>query len=140
MRKFIEEKLVEIDSMLGTYEDNQQLGEDYREIIKEVEDKTKELKQDKVRAFCHAIRDGGISHQIATQTLIDCLVVIEPENHNRDWLLVSEVADEMRVGQTKVHTWIREGRLQAFNVNDRGRPSYRIEKSELANMKPPRRG
>ena len=48
-------------------------------------------------------------------------------------LTVPEVAQLLRVRQTKVLAWIRAGKLQAFNVTQKpgGRPKYRINPSAL---------
>ena len=154
MREFIEQKLTEIKSMLSieclsygdqqpcegvatdtktqVYEDVQQMSEDFREILSEVESKAAEQGQDDVRSLCHAVSPNGISRKIATQTLIDCLALIKAVE--RDWLFVREAAVLMRVGQTKIHTWIRSGQLKAQNVNDGDTVSYRIKRSDLLEL------
>ena len=62
-----------------------------------------------------------------------CPVEAEPV---RDWLLVSEVAERLRVSANKVLGWIRDGQLQAMNVNSGGRPSYRIKIDAIDHLQP----
>ena len=53
------------------------------------------------------------------------------------YLVPSEVADLLRVSENKILSWIRDGRLTATNVNDTGRPSYRVHPDDIRNIATP---
>ncbi len=52
-------------------------------------------------------------------------------------MTTSEVAQEMRVSQAAVLSWIRSGRLKAYNVavTPLARPIYRITRESLIDFK-----
>ena len=69
--------------------------------------------------------------------LASCLELCPAEAEPvRDWLLVSEVAEKLRVSSNKVLGWVRDGQLQALNVNSGGRPSYRIKVDAIDLLQP----
>ena len=71
--------------------------------------------------------------------IAECLASLSPETEKaivRDWLLVSEVALQLRVSQNKVLGWIRSGVLPSNNVNDSDRPSYRVHEDDLRKFNP----
>lgn len=56
------------------------------------------------------------------------------------FLLVSEVAEVMKVSPSKVRQWIEDGRLEAINVASSGsRHQWRIHEDALKNIGPPRK-
>lgn len=47
------------------------------------------------------------------------------------YLTPPEIAKSLRVSESKVASWIRSGRLRAFNVSESARPKYRIRGDDL---------
>jgi len=47
------------------------------------------------------------------------------------YLTPPEVAKTLRVSESKVASWIRSGRLRAYNVSEGQRPKYRIRADDL---------
>jgi len=55
----------------------------------------------------------------------------------QEWVTVPEAAALLSASQSKITTWIREGRLDATNVASKGkRASYRISRNDLRNIRP----
>jgi excisionase family DNA binding protein len=109
-----------------------EVGDDLRQIIRDVELRATSEGLPEVVEACQ-LRDGAIGVRLARLILSRCLAMVKEETPT-DWLLVSEVADLLRVSESKVRDWIASGRLQAKNVSDGNRPSYRIHVENIQQL------
>lgn len=50
---------------------------------------------------------------------------------NHDWMTPREAARYLRVRDSRISQWIRNGMLPAANVGSRARPSYRLHRNDL---------
>ena len=72
------------------------------------------------------VRQGPIGPQWARLILTRCLSAVSEQPEPAPWLMVGEVADLMRVGESKVRQWLDEGRLKSVDVSNAGRTQHRI--------------
>ena len=126
MKSFIEKQIREIDT---DYPDPVMLGDDLRQMLKDVELKATAEGFPEIVKACQ-IRSGPISISIARLVLSQCLAIANGEKP-KDWLLVSEVAELLRVSDSKVLDWIKSGRLKSKNLSDSTRPQYRVHADSL---------
>lgn len=57
------------------------------------------------------------------------------DNHDHDLLTISEVADELRVDDTTVRRWIKNGVLEAVTLPHAGeRQSYRVRRETMDHL------
>ena len=108
-------------------------GHDLRQIIRDVELKAASDGFPEVVEATQMRHESPVGIKLARLILSRCLKLIREET-TTDWLLVSEVAELLRVSETKVRGWISTGRLQAKNVSDGSRPSYRIHVENIQRL------
>jgi len=104
---------------------------------------TFEYVSDLVRMANRIAAKKGIDIQTAGEMMRACdgliivsgyIAAIPPQ----EWITVPEAAALLSVHQSKITTWIREGRLTATDVASNGkRPTYRINRAALSNIRPP---
>ena len=112
---------------------SQQTAEDLRAIIRDVEDwGLREVLPTIVEA-CQTPKQY-LTLPEARLIITRCLSIHAKETPDR-FLTPKEAAAILRVGENKVLSWIRSGRLSAVNVNDPGgRPGYRIHPEALTQL------
>lgn len=68
---------------------------------------------------------------------IEAITLVSSYIQPSEWLTVPDVATLIGVSQAKVAEWIKEKRLEAINVANKGkRPTYRINRNALNHIKP----
>lgn len=109
-----------------------EVGEHLRQLLHDVELMAATEGFPEVVEACQ-MREGPIGAKLARLILSRCLSLVK-EEPSHDWLIVSEVADVLRVSDSKVLDWINTGRLQAKNLSDSNRPQYRIHIDNLKEL------
>lgn len=125
----LKKALKQIDA-LAELEFDESIAESLRSIIRDVELVAVKNGQPDIVKACQ-VKSNLLSVKSARLIISKCLALLDDD---RAFLTPSEAAHQLRVSENKILTWIRGGRLQALNVNDSGRPSYRISPDDLKNI------
>ncbi|HEX4143777.1 MAG TPA: helix-turn-helix domain-containing protein [Pirellulales bacterium] len=139
-RRWLLTQLRFVDHIDGHPEPSMQHLDELRFIVEESERRAAAAGLPAAVSACQ-IRQGPITPDYTRKTLAACLGVIGPTNNESAGLpgatlTVPEVAKDLQVARDRIYEWIRNGRLEAANVNKPGaRPSYRIAPEALADFK-----
>jgi len=134
MKRYIENQirlLNAIDTDCPTF-DVLQVGDGLRQSIKDIELKASTEGQPEIVEACQ-MRGGPISIGLARLVLARCLAIVKDELPT-DWLMVSEVAELLRVSESKVLGWIHNQQLIAKNLSTSDRPQYRIHLEDIQKL------